>query len=119
MAANDVLMRYAGNAREGVIHLIRSADYRDYLPLYLGEVVATRGAMDALNDNRTLAMPYLIRHSSGDWGDVSDYDQQLNNDALVDGGRILSAYTLDDGQCIRVITEADRSVTTVLLPSEH
>jgi len=58
------------------------------------------------------------RHESGDWGDVDKEDYQANNQAVEDGTRILSAYTLF-GKKIWVITEWDRSVTTVLFPSEY
>lgn len=94
--------------------------FRHYLPLTLGKVVATSGALAALAEADSRPMPYLVRHSSGDWGDVCDEDKELNNQSLIDGTRILSAYTLRDGETkIWVITEADRSVTTILLPSEY
>ena len=61
----------------------------------------------------------LARHLSGQWGDLDAHDQQANDAALRDGSRLLSAYTLDDGTRIWVLTEADRSSTCVLLPSEY
>lgn len=94
--------------------------YRSYLPLKLGRVVATTGAVAALAEANSPAMQFLVRHSAGDWGDVAKEDSTLNNQALKDGARILSAYTLRDGETrIWIITEADRSVTTILLPSDY
>lgn len=95
-------------------------NYRDFLPLELGQVVATPGALEALDEADSTLMPYLIRHAAGDWGDVPAEDAVANNEALIHGSRILSAYTLRDGQTkIWIITEWDRSVTTILLPSEY
>lgn len=94
--------------------------YREFLPLSLGQVVATPGAIAAMDESDSTPLSYLVRHSSGDWGEVSEEDRELNNQALIDGDRILSAYTLRDGETkIWVITEWDRSVTTILLPSEY
>lgn len=59
------------------------------------------------------------RHANGDWGDLSDFDKSLNDSALTDGTRILSAYEHPTFPKIWIITEADRSVTTVLFPSEY
>lgn len=60
----------------------------------------------------------LNRHAKGDWGDVCDEDKKANDFALDNKERILSSYTLDDTK-IWIITEWDRSVTTVLFPSEY
>ena len=92
--------------------------YRAYLPLKLGKVVATKGAVKALKDARMNAMTLLVLHASGDWGDLSKEDCEANNMALLNGDRILSAYTVGK-QKVWIITEADRSVTTILLPSEY
>jgi hypothetical protein len=100
--------------------VIKSNNYRDYLPLKLGQVVATPGALEAMEQADSTPMPYLVRHAMGDWGDIDQDDWQLNNDSLVDGERILSCYKLRDNQTtIWIITERDRSVTTILLPSEY
>jgi hypothetical protein len=64
-------------------------------------------------------MAYLVRHIAGDWGDVDAHDRRENELSLVHGFRLLSAYTLNSGTKIWIITEADRSVTTVLLPKEY
>jgi hypothetical protein len=85
----------------------------------LGQVVATPGAMEALREANTDAVDFLRRHIRGDWGEVDDYDQQQNELSLREGYRILSAYTLVTGVKLWVITEADRSATTILLPSEY
>lgn len=65
-------------------------------------------------------MAYVSRHARGDWGDVCDEDKRLNDRARKDASRLLSAYTLMDGTTrVWIITEADRSATTVLLPDEY
>jgi len=64
-------------------------------------------------------MAYLVRHTAGDWGDVDEHDRRENELSLIHGLRLLSAYILNSGTKIWIITEADRSVTTVLLPDEY
>ena len=61
----------------------------------------------------------IDRHVSGDWGDLEEFDQQQNDLALEQGGRILSSYTTSKGIKLWIITEADRSYTTALLPSDY
>ena len=85
----------------------------------LGQLVSTPGALAALSQNDQSATEFITRHVQGDWGDLCEEDKQANQEALECGDRILSAYRLEDGTRIWVITEADRSVTTVLLPSEY
>jgi hypothetical protein len=85
----------------------------------LGQVVATPGALAALQSTGQSPVPFLQRHSQGDWGELDPEDVQENEFALTYGLRLLSAYTLKDGTHIWIITEADRSVTTILLPSEY
>lgn len=63
--------------------------------------------------------PFLTRHLNADWGDISCDDRTLNNQALKEGGRLLSAYRVSSDIKVWIITEADRSVTTLLLPSEY
>lgn len=95
-------------------------DFRAYLPLRLGRVVATSGAKGALDATDSNPLAYLVRHAAGDWGTVCAEDAELNNSALINAERVLSAYTLRDGETtIWIITEHDRSVTTILLPSEY
>ena len=85
----------------------------------LGRLVATPGALAALANNRQEPLEFLSRHVRGDWGDVDDDDKQSNNVNIMRGGRLLSAYKLNDGTRIWLITEADRSYTTILLPEEY
>ena len=83
----------------------------------LGRTFITRGALDALGGEDILAG--MARHARGDWGDLCPEDKQANDDALSVGARLLSAYHTGDGRKFWIITEADRSVTTVLLPEEY
>jgi hypothetical protein len=87
--------------------------------LALGQLVATPGALAALTAAGQNPAEFLARHQSGDWGEVSAEDWQANNHALTAGNRVLSAYRLKDRTKIWVITEADRTLTTVLLPDEY
>jgi hypothetical protein len=89
-------------------------------PLFsLGQVVATPGALDALQSADQTPFEFLGRHAAGDWGDLCEEDRQENEHALQHGNRLFSAYKLSDGTKLWVITEWDRSVTTLLLPSEY
>jgi hypothetical protein len=89
-------------------------------PLFpLGRVVATPGAIEALEKAKTSAWDLLRRHVVGDFGEVDQEDWQANLDAIKDDARILSAYTLATGERIWVITEADRSSSCVLTPEEY
>lgn len=89
-------------------------------PLFpLGQTVATPGALEALGRAGESPLPYLGRHQRGDWGDLDDLDKKANEDALKHGARILSAYTLSTHERMWVITEADHSYTTLLLPDEY
>ena len=85
----------------------------------LGQVVATPGALKALEDAEQLPADFLRKHVSGDWGDL-DADDRLENDTSVEGGfRLLSAYKTAKGIKLWIITEANRSSTCVLLPDEY
>lgn len=89
-------------------------------PLFpLGQTVATPGALEALGQAGESPAPYLGRHQRGDWGDLDDLDKQANEDALVHGARLLSAYVLPTTERMWIITEADRAYTTLLLPGEY
>jgi hypothetical protein len=81
--------------------------------------VATPGALDALKEASVGFIPYVIRHLAGDWGDISKKDAAENELSLKEGFRLLSAYGLPTGCKIWIITEADRSATTILLPEEY
>lgn len=85
----------------------------------LGQVVATPGALDALEEAGQVPQEFLHRHIVGDWGDLDEEDRQTNERAVHGGDRIFSAYHTKNGTKVWVITEYDRSVTTLLLPSEY
>jgi hypothetical protein len=85
----------------------------------IGQTVATPAALAALTEAGQSPSIFLHRHVSGDWGEVDAEDQQANEDALVHGARLLSAYRTSKNVCIWVITEADRSSTTILLPEDY
>jgi hypothetical protein len=85
----------------------------------LGQIVGTPGALVALAEAGRTPLEFLRRHSTGDWGDVDEEDRQANEQSLLDDSRILSAYKLSTGERLWIITEADRSSTTLLLPSEY
>ena len=84
----------------------------------LGHVVATPGALEAVRANGVDVLALVRRHASGDWGAVCAGDARANDYALEQGARVLSAYDTAGGR-LWIITEADRSATTVLLPSEY
>ena len=84
-----------------------------------GRVVATPGALAALNESGIDAFRLLARHQCGDWGEVPPEDRVENDRSVQCGLRLLSCYPLGPGWRIRIITEADRSVTTLLLPEEY
>lgn len=83
----------------------------------LGRILATPGALEILTLDQVRTC--LVRHVSGDWGDLSEQDKAENELSVAQNFRILSAYNLPDGEKIWVITEADRSATTLLLPEEY
>lgn len=85
----------------------------------LGQIVATPGALSALEEAGESPGIFLKRHVTGDWGEVDQHDQQENESSVEHGFRLLSAYNLLNGTKIWIITEADRSSTTLLLPSEY
>lgn len=85
----------------------------------LGKIVSTPGALDALKDSGQTPFEFLSKHLEGNWGIVDDEDKQANDDALIHGERLLSAYITSKGIKIWVITEADRSSTCLLLPDEY
>ncbi len=86
----------------------------------LGQIVITQNAMNFVEIKDIDVNSLILRHATGDWGDLSDSDKKLNDDAVKTGLRILSSYTVTpSGGKIWIITEHDRSVTTILLPSDH
>ena len=84
-----------------------------------GRIVSTPGALRAMEEAGDNPASFLVRHLSGDWGELDAHDTQENEFALEHGLRLLSAYRLSSGSKIWVITEADRSATTFLLPEEY
>jgi len=85
----------------------------------LGRIVATPFALKKIEDAAQTPAEFLDRHSKGDWGEVDAGDWVLNDQALEDGSRILSVYRTAKKERIWIITEADRSSTCLLLPSEY
>lgn len=83
----------------------------------LGQTVITPGALDSLSTQEVFEA--LARHANGDWGDVCAEDWQANDESLHLGARLLSAFHSTCGVRFWIITEWDRSVTTVLLPEEY
>ena len=91
--------------------------------LTLGQTVVTRGVNEKMQDDpsfRVFVHNSIRRHARGDWGEVKGQDKRMNDDALKTGeDRILSVYISPDDTKIWIITEWDRSVTTVLFPDEY
>jgi hypothetical protein len=85
----------------------------------LGQTFITPGAREALEIAGETAIQFLRRHISQDWGELSEEDVRENELALQEGFRLLSSYRTSAGDKIWIITEADRSATTILLPSEY
>jgi hypothetical protein len=101
-----------------------------FLPLKLGDIYMTPGVSDLIETGKVtwqILVTYIVRHQSGDWGDACEEDKASNDESLVNGTRIISAYPIDPNgerkgwgdNCIWIITEADRSSTTILLPKEY
>ena len=82
-----------------------------------GRIVATPAALNIISSDEIFSA--LNRHLRGDWGELDRHDWNANNDALIDGTRLFSAYDTSNGERFWIITEADRSVTTVLLPGDY
>jgi hypothetical protein len=92
-------------------------DLRRQRKFPLGRIVITRNALQAINPDDVLRA--MVRHASGDWGDLCDDDRQENALSLKEGYRLFSAYHDTAGTKFWIITEADRSVTTILLPDDY
>ena len=89
-------------------------------PLFaLGRLVATPGALELLTRAEQTPLGFLARHSRGDWGECCSEDAKEIDFSVKAGLRILSVYSTRTGAKLWIITEADRSVTTLLLPSEY
>jgi hypothetical protein len=85
----------------------------------LGRLLATPGALQALEKAGQQPQEFLDRHSKGDWGELDSHDIRENEFSLARGLRLLSSYTTAAGDKLWIITEADRSATTLLLPEEY
>lgn len=85
----------------------------------LGQVVATPAALALLEEHQVSPLDLLARHVSGDWGELPAEDAALNNASLETEGRLLSSYPIAPNTKVWVITEWDRSVTTVLRPEDY
>ena len=89
-------------------------------PLFsLGQVVATPGALDALEEAGQSPIEFLRRHQTGDWSEMVEEDQEENRRSVEKGLRVFSSYKLKSGKKLWVITEWNRSVTMLLLPEEY
>jgi hypothetical protein len=84
----------------------------------LGQILSTTAAKQTLANAQIDPRSLIMRHRQGDWGDVCAEDAELNNDAVKYGGRLLSSYLIGDEK-LWIITEADRSATTLLMPEEY
>lgn len=86
-----------------------------------GRLVSTPAVRDWAAETGTNLFHYIGRHLNGDWGDLSEEDKQANDRACQEGDRLFSSYVVDKGlgRKIWIITEADRSTTTVLFPEEY
>lgn len=89
------------------------------ISLPLGRLLATPGALHACEEAGAKLQDYIVRHARGDWGEVDAEDRAANDWSVTNQARVLSAYTLLTGVRIWIITEADRSATTALLPEEY
>ncbi len=90
------------------------------IPLFpAGQIVATPGALALLEEAKKTPLEFLSRHLRGDWGDVCQDDKAENKLSLKYGFRLMSSYQITDAEKLWIITEGDRSVTTLLLPTEY
>ena len=87
--------------------------------LQLGLVVGTPAALAALREAGVDPRELLVRHQGGDWGDLCAADARENERSLKHGWRLLSSYTLRTGAKVWLLTESDRSVTTILKPEDY
>ena len=90
----------------------------------MGQIVATPAALEAIESSGQSPACFLSRHAAQDWGDLDKEDKQLNDQAVQDGSRILSAYHTSNGTKVWIITEAEdgsgqRAATTILLPHQY
>lgn len=101
-----------------------SSEVNNRLPsdFELGKFLVTKGVNELIASDTKFSMHVLIcmaRHKTKDWGDLDEEDKRLNDEAVLNGDRILSAYHHEKFPKIWIITECDRSATTVMFPSEY
>ena len=101
-----------------LFHALESSERRSMSAKFnLGQIVATQGVARSLSPDEIFVA--LARHESGDWGELDDEDKRANERALLEEGRLVSKYLSVNGTPFYIITEWDRSLTTVLLPQEY
>ena len=104
----------------GAIPMPTSTPHHTLTPRFpLGRVVATPHALSVLSVQAIPPERLLERHARGDWGELDAEDVQANQEALQHGWRLFSSYTLGEAVKVWIITEADRSVTTILMPDDY
>lgn len=105
----------------GSSHAIKDGNQSMLFPL--GRLIATRGAVELMERFQMDGSALLLRHATGDWGDIASEDRGSNERALRQADRIFSVYRAEHPgnavSCLWVITEADRSATTILLPGDY
>lgn len=116
-SSKDIWRMCSVTCRAGERDTDEKPDRKQLFPL--GQVVATQGALAALETTDQSPIEFIGRHMAGDWGELDPFDIEQNNLAVAGGSRLLSAYRLSDGTKVWVITEWDRSATTILLPEEY
>lgn len=84
-----------------------------------GQIIITPGVAETFRECQSWVALCLRRHLLNDWGDLDAHDKRVNNDAVKHGGRLLSEYRRESGVRLWIITESNRSATTLLLPSEY
>jgi len=120
----DAPWEHAWNLFRTCLEIYRASDMpqearQNNVKFPLGRIVATPGTLEALQDAGQDPMEFLQRHQAGDWGDLCEADKQENEFSLKNGYRLLSAYTTTNNVKVWLITEADRSATTLLRPGEY
>ncbi len=109
-------MTHAGEARP---HGLKRGVTAMFALFPLGQIVATPRALAALERAKQPPTCFLARHATGDWGELEATDVAENEYSVAHGFRLLSSYQTDAGERLWIITEADRSATTLLLPEEY
>ena len=108
------------DSERGVIADIEAVEDKNPSPLFpMGLIMATPGAIKSMEEAGQDRTELLMRHVTGDWGDLGEEDKQENDFSVDKSLRIFSAYNLESGEKVYIITEADRSSTTILRPEEY